>query len=555
MKFGNLNLSAKQIVAFGLVVAIMATANILSLNRMAVLKTEIDEVSTNWLRRAVAISDVKLYTSHLRMSQLQSAFTIEEDKRQVQSETMIALIDRINGNLDIYGELRASSEQRGLYSQREQALYEEFDRGWEQYQELSINFFKLLRNGESDQAFAVLDGEAKTVFYDFSSDLEELVEINKNDALGAAQSAEQTYKDTRNASIIFLVVTSLLSIIIAMALVRLVVVPVRQLESAAREIAEGDLDVRLGIEREDEVGNLAHSFNKMTVALKGARERTEKQAQKLQEQNTDLENAMAQLKTTQEQLLMKEKMASLGQLVAGVSHEINSPLGAVNSAVDVSKRCVDKLEKTLAECASIEDLKNAKSVPNALGILKDSLGVMNAAGERIQGIGKSLKSFARLDEAEYQVVDVVEGIDSTLTLLESEFGDRITVRKEYEETPGFCCYAGELNQAFFNILKNASEAIEGSGTIRIKTHTEDDCVCIEISDTGRGIPPEMLKTIFDFGFTAGSTRIKMASGLSVVYNVVRKHEGEVKIDSEVGRGTSVSIILPTKTGGGLEQTL
>jgi signal transduction histidine kinase len=489
------------------------------------------------------------------MSQLQSAFTIEDDKRHAQSETMIALIDRINGNLDAYGELKASSEQRGLYSEQEQALYEEFDRGWEQYQELSISFFMLLREGENNQAFAVLDGEAKTVFYDFSSDLEQLVEINKNDALSAAKRAEQTYNDTRNASIIFLLATSLLSIVIAMALVRLVVVPVRQLERAAREIAEGDLDVRLGIERKDEVGNLAHSFNQMTAALKEARERMEKQAQKLQEQNTDLENAMAQLKATQEQLLMKEKMASLGQLVAGVSHEINNPLGAVNSAVDLSKRSVDKLESALAECTSIEELKAAKDVPNVLGILKNSLGVMNAAGERIQSIGKSLKSFARLDEAEYQVVDVVEGIDSTLTLLVSEFGDRITVRKEYGETPCLCCYAGELNQAFFNILKNASEAIEASGTVRIKTHTEDDRVCIEISDTGRGIPPERLKTIFDFGFTAGSTRIKMASGLSVVYNVVRKHDGEVKIDSEVGKGTSVSIILPARTGGDLEQTL
>ena len=226
------------------------------------------------------------------------------------------------------------------------------------------------------------------------------------------------------------------------------------------------------------------------------------------------------------------------------AHEINNPIGTVNSSADVSGRCIDRIELLLEKGELLQEIRDNPQLPQVMNVLKDNVRVTTVAGNRIASIVKSLKNFARLDEAEYQRVDIHEGIDSSLTLMGSELRSRISVAREYGEIPAITCYPGRLNQVFINLLKNASQAIEGSGSIGIKTFVEDNRIYVEISDTGKGIPPERLDTIFDFGFSVAGERVKMGSGLSTAYNIVQEHDGEIEAKSEVGKGTTFSIVLP-----------
>jgi len=537
MKFKNLNLRTKQIIGFGIILAIMAGDHMFSIRNMGDLKSELDEVSKSWLPRAVAISDININTAKLRSNQLQHVFATNDELKQDQLIRMAELITQIEANRDIYEQLTTQSEEKNLYSEEEANLYAAFDDKLDEYLELSFEFFKLIRDNKNQEAIGLLNGPAKELYNEFSDNLVKLVAVNQRDSFEAAARAEITFNSTYTIMTIVFGGTILLSIFIALGLVRFITVPVRQLEQAAGEVAKGDLEVQLHINSKDEIGRLARSFNQMTISLRNAKQKMQRQAQTLRAQNKQLEKAMRELRETQEQLLMKEKMASLGDLVAGVAHEINNPIGAVNASADVVRRCADKIES--------EARKN-QQLQKTTKILKESVGVILTAGNRIAAIVKSLKNFARLDESEYQKTDIHEGIESSLILMENEFQNRISVVRDYHDIPEIVCYPGQLNQVFLSLLKNATNAIEGSGRISIKTTTENGHVRVEISDTGKGIPRRKLGKIFDFGFSTGDSRVKMSSGLSTAYNIVQKHHGEIKVDSEVGKGTTFSIVLPIK---------
>lgn len=537
MKFKNLSLRTKQIIGFGIILVIMAGDHTFSIRNMRVLQSEIDEVSKSWLPRAVAISDVNLNTAKLRSNQLQHVFATNDEAKQDQLVTMAELITQIEASRDTYEQLKTQSEEKSLYSKEEADLYAAFDDKLDEYLELSFEFFQLIRGSENQEAVELLNGPAKELYNEISNNLVKLVAVNKRDSFEAASRAESTFNSTHTIMSIVFGGTILLSIFIALGLVQFIVVPVHQLEQAAGEVAQGDLDVQLDISSKDEIGRLAQSFNQMTISLRNAKEKMDGQAQTLTTQNNQLEKAMRELKETQEQLLMKEKMASLGDLVAGVAHEINNPIGAVNASADVLNRCAVVIES---------EAKKNPQLLKTTQILKDSIGVILTAGNRIAAIVKSLKNFARLDESEYQKTNIHEGIESSLILMENEFQNRISVVKDFHDIPEIVCYPGQLNQVFLSMLKNASNAIEGAGKIGIKTARENGHVRVEISDTGIGIPDNKLDKIFDFSFSTGDSRIKMSSGLSTAYSIIQKHQGEIKVNSEVGKGTTFSIVLPIK---------
>jgi serine phosphatase RsbU (regulator of sigma subunit) len=275
MDFRNLKIGTKQMIGFGLILIIMAGVNIFSIKKMATLKSEIDEVSKNWLPRAIALSDLNLNTTNLRLNQLQHAFASDEAQKQTQAEIMIALLDSINKNIDVYEKLKGESERRNLYSEEEKRFYTEFNQVWEEYQDLSFIFFQLSLDNATQEAVDLLNGEAQNVFNNISTILEQLISVNKKDALEASHRAETTYQSTRDITIILLIVTILLSVFITTFLVRYITIPLKHLVQAATIVAGGDLDVHLDITSKDEVGNLAHSFNEMTISLRDAKEKTE----------------------------------------------------------------------------------------------------------------------------------------------------------------------------------------------------------------------------------------------------------------------------------------
>ncbi len=258
----------------------------------------------------------------------------------------------------------------------------------------------------------------------------------------------------------------------------------------------------------------------------------------------DLGRTNKHLRESQAQLVQSAKMASLGNLVAGVAHEINTPIGAANSAADVSSRCIDRIVDVLDNSETVEAIRENAQFQKALKLLKDNSQVSMAAGERVARIVQSLKNFARLEEADFQEADLHEGLDSTLTLLHHELKNRISVVKEYGEIPLIYCYPNELNQVFINLLGNAIQAIEAQGAIRIETSADQTYVSVKISDTGEGIAPENLGRIFDPGFTTKGVGVGTGLGLSISYNIVQKHNGEIEVESEVGKGSTFTVRVP-----------
>jgi len=253
-----------------------------------------------------------------------------------------------------------------------------------------------------------------------------------------------------------------------------------------------------------------------------------------------LEKKNRELQETQAQLVQAAKLAAMGQLVAGVAHEINSPLGTINSNFDVMGRVLRRLQEESSNLPEASKQKTQKLMET----IDPLMNLNRIACERIIHIVRDLKNFARLDEAEFKMADLNEGIETTLSLVGHELKDRIHVIKELSELPLVPCYPNRLNQVFMNLLINAYQSISGQGEIRISTALVDHEVRISISDTGSGIRKEHLDKIFDPGFTTKGVGVGTGLGLPISAQIVQDHKGSITVASEVGRGSTFTIALP-----------
>lgn len=240
----------------------------------------------------------------------------------------------------------------------------------------------------------------------------------------------------------------------------------------------------------------------------------------------ELKSAMKELKETQIQLINSEKMASLGQLVAGVAHEINTPVASIKSNNGIVSKLLSSIEDA--------DLKE---------MLTDINEIDKEAVNRISNIVTSLKKFVRLDEAELQEADINKELDLTLELIRHETKNRIEVIRNYGEIPVIKCFPNMLNQVFTNILINACQAIDGKGTISISTEYKDKNLIVKIKDSGKGIPQNQLNKIFSAGFTTKGVGVGTGLGLAICTKIIEKHKGEITVNSEVGRGSEFVITI------------
>ena len=279
----------------------------------------------------------------------------------------------------------------------------------------------------------------------------------------------------------------------------------------------------------------------------------------LQKEQEEQRALIKKLEEAHNQLLQSEKMASIGQLAAGVAHEINNPIGFVNSNMgslqtymqdifDLLDAYVDAepvLQQSPATAQAILALKAKIDLPFLRGDIVSLLQESAEGLDRIKKIVQDLKDFSHVDRAEWQQADLHRGIDSTLNIVNSEIKYNAEIVKQYGELPLVECLAAQLNQVFMNMLVNASHAMEETrGKITIRTGTLDGHVWLEFADTGKGIAPENLKRIFDPFFTTKPVGKGTGLGLSLSYGIVEKHHGRIEVASEPGKGTAFKIILP-----------
>jgi len=274
--------------------------------------------------------------------------------------------------------------------------------------------------------------------------------------------------------------------------------------------------------------------------------------------NQRLQTTLDKLQEVQHQLIQSEKMASVGQLAAGVAHEINNPIGYINSNLTSLKSYIDNLlalvaiyEKVEATSANTDQLVHIKAFKQKIDLdfLKtDVLDLLEESQEgttRVKKIVQDLKDFSHLGgDDDWQWTNLHVGLERTLNVINSEIKYKIKVVKAFGDLPEVKCLPHQLNQVFMNLLVNAAHAIENEGTITLRTGTENDRAWVEISDTGKGIAPEHLSKIFDPFFTTKPVGIGTGLGLSVSYTIIKKHQGEIQLSSQLGQGTTFRIILP-----------
>lgn len=265
------------------------------------------------------------------------------------------------------------------------------------------------------------------------------------------------------------------------------------------------------------------------------------------------------LEEAHNQLLQSEKMASIGQLAAGIAHELNNPIGFVHSNLGTLESYLrDLMEIIDAYAKGLQENNDHPALQSAMARLREERDFDYVRGDisqllaeskdglsRVRKIVQDLKSFSHVSEQEWQWADLHQGIDSTLNIVWNELKYKCQVVKEYGNIPKVHCLISQLNQVFMNLLVNAGHAIESKGTITIRTHRHgDDAVCIEVSDTGKGIAPEHLTRIFEPFFTTKPIGKGTGLGLSLSYGIIDRHQGRIEVDSQVGTGTTFRIILP-----------
>jgi predicted ATPase/signal transduction histidine kinase len=288
--------------------------------------------------------------------------------------------------------------------------------------------------------------------------------------------------------------------------------------------------------------NLADAKQELERYSETLERKVQNRTRALAQKNEQLQGALGKLREAQNQLVLSEKMASLGLLVAGIAHEINTPVGAMHSMTDTLGKAVAKLRSQLA--AGEAGCTLGGRVENTLGAVEDARRVLASGTARVTEIVARLRAFARLDEAELKPADINAGLEDTLLLLNHELQPELTIVKDFGSLPPVACAPGRLNQVFMNLLNNARQAIDGPGRIVISTRIVDGELRVSVADTGCGIPEEQLARIFDPGFTTKGVGVGTGLGLSICYQIIKEHRGRIEVQSQPGAGTTVTVAIP-----------
>lgn len=277
--------------------------------------------------------------------------------------------------------------------------------------------------------------------------------------------------------------------------------------------------------------------------------------------NDAIEKSRAALMSTQAKLVQSEKMASVGQLAAGVAHEINNPIGYITSNLGTMQSYTDVMRELItgyrqysesvkagqADASIYRKMQEIQTREDIDFILDDVVELVSdslSGALRVKEIVQGLKSFSRVDNADFSDADLHAGIESTLKVMSNELKYNCEVKLEFGDLPLVPCNLARINQVLLNLLVNASHAIEGQGTITIATGCDDTWACITVRDTGSGIPEDKIGSIFDPFFTTKPVGSGTGLGLSISYGILEEHGGTLSVESEVGKGSLFTVRLP-----------
>ncbi|WP_445244763.1 sensor histidine kinase [Microcoleus sp. OTE_8_concoct_300] len=398
----------------------------------------------------------------------------------------------------------------------------------------SLEFAQLqmLRTSSGQEAI-VLDNLAQSL-----TELISAVEIHKQQGAQALEEAE----DLRNRIILgSMLISALIAVVLADKTSRAIAQPIETVTNVAQQVArESNFNLQVPVTTQDEIGVLAVSFNQLIQRVS---------------------DYTQELKHTQSQLIQTEKMSSLGQMVAGIAHEINNPVNFISGNIDYANKYIQELADLVtlyqeyypnppdAILERIEDIE--------LEFLREdlpkTLSSMKMGADRIHEIVVSMRNFSRSDDGNMKSADIHEGIDSTLVILNHRLKQGIQVIKQYGKLPEVECSLAQLNQVFMNVIGNAIDALEEvkkgdkgySPTIWISTAvTADNTVTVKIRDNGPGIAAGCAQQIFEPFFTTKSIGKGTGLGLAISYQIVAKHQGKIEVNSQIGQGTEFVITLP-----------
>ncbi len=305
---------------------------------------------------------------------------------------------------------------------------------------------------------------------------------------------------------------------------------------------------------------LEAQIKKRTEELEAALRENEKINRALLHEKDEQAALIKKLEQAHNQLLQSEKLASIGQLAAGVAHEINNPIGFVNSNLGSLRGYVEQLlglialyeqgQESLAAMPAlrerIEQLRRTSEIEFLKEDVRQLIDESIEGTSRVRRIVQDLRDFSRVDSPDWQWADLHAGLESTLNVVWNEIKFKAEVVREYGDLPEVECLPSQLNQVFMNILVNAAQAIPERGTITLRSGRNGEMVWISISDTGAGMAPEMQAKIFDPFFTTKPVGKGTGLGLSLSYGIIARHGGSVEVDSEVGRGTTFTLRLPIR---------
>jgi signal transduction histidine kinase len=424
------------------------------------------------------------------------------------------------------------------------------------------------------QLLTFIRGKAATdvsVKFDrLSERLTQLKAAAENQQIQANQSLEQAEALRRQIIIVSMVLSVAIAATLALITSRAIARPLQAVTDVARAVTQdGNFDIQAPVTTEDEVGSLATSLNQLvqwvgehTQELELARQTLE---QRVEERTQELKAALQNLEQTQVQLIQTEKMSSLGLLVSGVAHEINNPINFIYGNLAYTNEYTQELLRLIElyqqqypnPTAVIQNQIEDMDLDFIKVDLPKVLTSMNMGTERIRKIVLSLRNFSRLDEAEVKAVDIHEGIDNTLLILNHRLKQGIDVIKKYGDLPPVPCYPAQVNQVFMNILANAIDALltEDSPPYKqIVIHTQTvahNQIRVGIWNNGSGIPSEIKNKLFDPFFTTKPVGQGTGLGLSICYQIMEKHSGQIEVVSEPGQGTEFAIALPIQTKNGI----